>query len=50
MRKAISRVFIAGLTTLSLTASVLATAEPASVGYWDRGGRHRDGWDRDSRY
>jgi hypothetical protein len=42
MRQAISGVLIAGLATLSLTASV-------SAGYWDRGGRHGDGWDRNSR-
>jgi hypothetical protein len=49
MQKAISRVLIAALATLSLTASVIATVEPASAGYWDRDGRHEDAWDRDSR-
>ena len=44
MRRAISRVCIAGLATLSLTASVIATAEPAAAGQWHGGGWQGGGW------
>jgi hypothetical protein len=45
MRKVISKALIAGFATLSLTASVIATAEPAAAGYWHGGGGwHGGGW------
>jgi uncharacterized membrane protein len=45
MRRTISRPLIAGLAILSLTASLIATAEPATAGYWHGGGGwHGGGW------
>ena len=45
MRNTISKAMIAGLTALSLTASVFATAEPAAAAhYWHGGGWHGGGW------
>jgi hypothetical protein len=44
MRSTISKALIAGLATLSLTASVLATTEPAAAGHWRGGGWHGGGW------
>src|SRR5260370_219753 len=44
MRNRISKALTAGLAALSLTASVLATAEPAAARYWHGGGWHGGGW------
>ena len=40
MQNAISKMLIAGLATVSLTASIVATTEPAAAGNWHGGG----GW------
>ena len=47
MGNATSKALIAGLTALSLTASVFATIEPAAADNWHGGGRggwHGGGW------
>ena len=45
MQNAISEMLIAGLATLSLTASIVATTEPAAARYWHGGGGwHGGGW------
>jgi hypothetical protein len=44
MRNAMSKVLIAGLATVSLMASVIATADSAAAGYWHGGGWHGGGW------
>ena len=47
MRNTISKAAIAGLSALSLTASVFATAEPAAAANWHGGrggGWHGGGW------
>lgn len=44
MRSTISKALIAGLATLSLTASVVATTERAAADQWRGGGGHGGGW------
>lgn len=44
MRNAISKLLTTGVAALSLTASVIATADPAAAGYWHGGGWHAGGW------
>ncbi len=44
MRNTTSKPAIAALMALSLTASVFATAEPASAASWHGGGRGGGGW------
>jgi hypothetical protein len=45
MQKAISKMLIAALATVSLTASIVATTEPAAAGNWHGGGGwHGGGW------
>jgi hypothetical protein len=46
MRNTISRAAIAGLAALSLTASLVATTEPAAAQHWrgGRGGGWHGGW------
>jgi hypothetical protein len=38
MQNAISKMLIAGLATVSLTVSIVATAEPAAAGNWHGSG------------
>ena len=46
MRNTISRAIVGGLAALSLAASLVATAEPASAAQWHGGGGgwHGGGW------